>query len=52
VSRETTTGAVANWRRLVAIPSWAWLILEGFATIGWLIAIAWGCFRIVRWLFG
>jgi hypothetical protein len=45
------TGANANWRRLVVIPPWAWLVIQGIATIAWLCAIAWSGYNSVRWLF-
>jgi hypothetical protein len=45
------TSAVANWRRLVIMPPWAWLTIEGIATVAWLCAIAWGGFKTIRWLF-
>lgn len=42
----------ANWRERFVIAPWAWAFLQVVATIGWLIAIAWAGFLIVRWLFG
>ena len=38
-------------RRAKAVWPWAWLALEGVATVGWLIAIGWATVAFARWLF-
>ena len=43
--------ATGLWGR-GAIGPWAWLVLEGIATIGWLVAIGWAAVTLVRWLLG
>jgi hypothetical protein len=39
-------------RRPRAIWPWAWLALEGVATVGWLIALGWATVVFARWLLG
>ena len=39
-------------RRSKPLWPWAWLALEGVATVGWLIAIAWATVAFARWLLG
>ena len=40
---------VAGVRRLRGLP-WAWLVLSGVATLGWLIVIGWAAVKVFRWL--
>jgi hypothetical protein len=35
-----------------ALWPWAWLVVTGVATLGWLIGICWGGVALVRWLAG
>jgi hypothetical protein len=39
-------------RRAKAVWPWAWLALEGVATIGWMIALGWAAVAFARWLLG
>jgi hypothetical protein len=39
-------------RRAKVVGPWAWLALEGVATVGWLIAIGWTTVTLARWLLG
>jgi hypothetical protein len=39
-------------RRPKPLWPWAWLALEGVATVGWLFAISWGAVALARWLLG
>jgi hypothetical protein len=52
IEQKLPTEPATGLRRLKELWPWAWLVVTGVATFGWLIGICWVGVALVRWLAG
>jgi hypothetical protein len=50
IEKKSPTQPATGLRR--ALWPWAWLVVTGVATLGWLIGIGWAGFKLAQWLAG